>query len=91
MAVVYHHLPRGEPGDAALRVAKLRCLASGTGLADRHDRAAFVLAGDGFRPIPRAFSWGQAAPAAAVALAAAIAIVWWHGARRAAPRHAPAA
>jgi len=57
MKIFYHHLQRGEPRDEALRLAKLRFLQSGSGLSDPHYWAAFVLTGDGVRPIPRATSW----------------------------------
>jgi CHAT domain-containing protein len=57
MQVFYHHLQRGVPRDEALRRAKLRFLEPGSDLADPHFWAAFVLTGDGLRPIPRAISW----------------------------------
>jgi len=57
MKVFYHHLQRGVPKDEALRRAKLRFLDSGSTLSNPHFWAAFVLAGDGLRPVPRALSW----------------------------------
>jgi CHAT domain-containing protein len=57
MTGFYHHLQRGAPRDEALRRAKLRLLTSGTALADPHYWAAFVLTGDGLRPVPRPLSW----------------------------------
>jgi tetratricopeptide (TPR) repeat protein len=57
MRVFYHHLQRGEPRDEALRRAKLRFLESGSTLAHPHFWAAFVLTGDGIRPIPPALMW----------------------------------
>ena len=57
MTSFYHHLQQGLPRDDALRRAKLRMLNSGTRLADAHYWAAFVLTGDGLRPVPRAVSW----------------------------------
>ena len=57
MTGFYHHLQRGVARDEALRRAKLRLLRSGTALADPHYWAAFVLTGDGVRPVPRPLSW----------------------------------
>ena len=68
----YFELGRREPKAEALRLAKLRFLRSGSAL--RHPRfwAAFVLNGDGLRPIPRRFGWnGLLAPGALVLFAAA--------------------
>lgn len=57
MQLFYHHLQRGVPRDEALRRAKLRFLEAGSGMADPHFWAAFILTGDGMRPVPRAISW----------------------------------
>jgi len=57
MKVFYHHLQRGLTRDEALRRAKLAFLDSGTAAADPHFWAAFVLTGDGLRPVPRAMRW----------------------------------
>jgi CHAT domain-containing protein/tetratricopeptide (TPR) repeat protein len=57
MQVFYHHLQRGESRDEALRLAKIRFLQSGSTFAHPHYWAAFVLTGDGLRPVPRAISW----------------------------------
>jgi CHAT domain-containing protein len=57
MKIFYHHLQRGLPRDEALRRAKLRMLASDSAMAHPHFWAAFVLSGDGIRPVPRAVSW----------------------------------
>jgi CHAT domain-containing protein len=65
----YHHLQRGVSRAEALREAKLRFLASGSTLAHPHYWAAFVLTGEGLRPIPRALSWTWVA-GAAIALGA---------------------
>jgi tetratricopeptide (TPR) repeat protein len=65
MAVFYDQLQSGVSRDEALRRAKLRFLRSGSALADPHYWAAFVLAGDGLRPVPRAAGWGAAALAVA--------------------------
>ena len=73
MKQFYFELGRREPKSEALRLAKLRLLRSGSEL--RHPRfwAAFVLNGDGLRPIPRRFAWnGLLAPAALVLLATAV-------------------
>lgn len=75
MQVFYHHLQRGVPRDEALRRTKLRFLESGSDLADPHFWAAFVLTGDGLRPIPRAISWKAIAAAAAGLLALAFLLV----------------
>ena len=69
MQVFYHHLQRGLPRDEALRRTKLRFLEPGSDLADPHFWAAFVLTGDGMRPIPRAISW-KAIAATSVGLVA---------------------
>jgi tetratricopeptide (TPR) repeat protein len=57
MKVFYHHLQAGVARDEALRRAKLAFLDSNTAAADPHFWAAFVLTGDGLRPVPRAISW----------------------------------
>jgi len=57
MRVFYHHLQRGASKAEALRRAKLRFLESGSTLSHPHFWAAFVLTGDGLRPVPRAPSW----------------------------------
>jgi len=59
MAQLYFDLNRGKPKAEALRLAKLRFLRSGTAL--RHPRywAAFILTGDGLRPIPPVLSWSM--------------------------------
>jgi CHAT domain-containing protein len=76
MQVFYHHLNRGEPRDEALRRAKLRFL-GGTTLANPHYWAAFVLTGDGLRPIPRAITWTMViGTLIAVAVAGALAVGW---------------
>ena len=72
MKQLYFELGNREPKAEALRLAKLRFLRSGTAL--RHPRfwAAFVLNGDGLRPVPRPIPWtGLLAPAALALLALA--------------------
>jgi len=56
MQVFYHHLNRGVPRDEALRRTKLRFLEPGSEMADPHFWAAFVLTGDGLRPVPQSVS-----------------------------------
>ncbi len=72
MKIFYHHLQRGATRAEALRLAKLRFLGSGSELANPHYWAAFVLTGEGARPIPRAFRWSSVVIAAALLLIAAI-------------------
>ena len=69
MASFYYHLQRGAARDQALQRAKLRFLASGTSLAHPHYWAAFVLTGEGTRPVATAVSWTTLAAAAAAAAA----------------------
>lgn len=57
MRLFYHHLQRGESRATALRLAKLRFLQSGSRVSHPHYWAAFVLTGDGLRPISRAVPW----------------------------------
>jgi len=75
MKQFYFELAQGTPKAEALRRAKLRLLRSGGGLAHPRHWAAFVLNGDGVRPIPRAVPWSALALplAAAAVLAAALA------------------
>ena len=54
MRLFYHHLQRGVSRAEALRLTKLRFKQSG---ADSRDWAAFVLTGDGLRPISTAIRW----------------------------------
>jgi CHAT domain-containing protein len=76
MKIFYHHLQRGVPRDEALRRAKLRFLEADSTLAHPHFWAAFVLTGDGLRPIPRAMTWRFAlACAAAIMLLPFAAVV----------------
>lgn len=79
MQVFYHHLQRGVARDEALRRAKLRFLEPGSTLADPHFWGAFVLSGDGLRPVPQSASWKVVAAAAAgILVIAALALrqVW---------------
>jgi tetratricopeptide (TPR) repeat protein len=74
MKQFYFHLGRGEPKAEALRDAKLRLLRSGTPLAHPRFWAAFVLNGDGLRPVPRPVPWGTALLSLGVVLLGAAAI-----------------
>ena len=76
MQVFYHYLGRREPRDQALRRAKLRFLNDRSDLSDPHYWAAFLLTGDGFRPVPRAVTWREL-----LALAIGISIAGAFGAR----------
>jgi CHAT domain-containing protein len=71
MRVFYHHLQRGVSRAEALRRAKLRFITSDSELAHPHFWAAFVLTGDGSRPIPRALTW-RVVVATGVVLAAVV-------------------
>jgi CHAT domain-containing protein len=68
MKVFYHHLQAGAARDEALRRAKLAFLDSNTAAADPHFWAAFVLSGDGLRPVPRAIPWSYLALGGAAVL-----------------------
>jgi len=73
MKQFYFQLGRREPKAEALRLAKLRFLRSGTVLQHPRHWAAFVLTGDGLRPVPPAFPWnGLLAPVALLLLAAGV-------------------
>ncbi|HEV7763954.1 MAG TPA: CHAT domain-containing protein, partial [Thermoanaerobaculia bacterium] len=65
MRVFYHHLQRGATRAEALRLAKLRFLKSGKPLNDPHYWAAFVLTGEGLRPVSTAIRWSSILIAAA--------------------------
>ena len=58
MRVFYHHLQRGSSRAEALRRAKLRFARSGAPLNHPHYWGAFVLTGEGLRPVSRAMRWG---------------------------------
>ena len=78
----YHHLQRGVSRDEALRQAKLRFLASGSPFAHPHYWAAFVLTGEGLRPIPRALPWTWVVGAVIAMSAAIVGVVFkrpWTG------------
>lgn len=74
MRIFYRHLQRGATRAEALRLAKLRLLRSGTAVSDPHYWAAFVLTGDGLRPVSTALRWRTIAMAIGALLAAAIGV-----------------
>jgi tetratricopeptide (TPR) repeat protein len=90
MKAFYYELQRGEPRDAALQTAKLRFARSGTDLADPHYWAAFVLTGEGLRPVPTAMRWSSLALAAAAAIFLLIALAFLAGAIQERTRMHPA-
>ena len=67
----YYSLAGHQPAAEALRAAKLKLLASGTALGNPADWAAFVVNGDGFRPLPVFISWVQVVAGSALLLALA--------------------
>jgi len=82
MRIFYHHLQRGASRAEALRLAKLRFLRSGAPTNDPHYWAAFVLTGDGLRPVSTALRWRSIALVAAL-LAALLALLFLMSFRRA--------
>ena len=72
MQLFYHHLGRGEPRDQALRQAKLRFLGARSDVSAPHYWAAFVLTGDGFRPVPRSVTWRSVAMGIIVTIVAVV-------------------
>jgi tetratricopeptide (TPR) repeat protein len=75
MQQLYFELNNGEPKAEALRRAKLKFLRSGGALAHPRYWAAFVLNGEGLRPIPRVFSWSSVLLFAATVVFFAVASV----------------
>jgi CHAT domain-containing protein/tetratricopeptide (TPR) repeat protein len=84
MRLFYHHLQRGASRAEALRLAKLRFLKSASPTNDPHYWAAFVLTGDGLRPVSTALRWRSVALAGA-GIGALLVIVFVL--RRPAPKH----
>ena len=74
MKIFYHHVQQGLPRDEALRRAKLRFIES-RALAHPHYWAAFVLTGDGVRPVPTALSWTAVLAPSVVLLGLAGAVI----------------
>ena len=76
MRIFYHHLQTGASRAEALRRAKLRFLAGGEPWSHPHYWAAFVLTGDGLRPVSTALQWRTVIAALlATALVVAMAVV----------------
>lgn len=82
MKVFYFELQRGVPRDVALQAAKLRFAHSGRDLADPHYWAAFVLTGEGLRPIPTALRWRSVVLVFFAAMVILLAVVFFNRARR---------
>jgi CHAT domain len=76
MEVFYYELQRGAPRDVALQTAKLRFARSGGDLADPHYWAAFVLTGEGLRPVPTAIRWSTIAFACLAAIVVLLVLVF---------------
>lgn len=73
MTAFYHDLQRGVPRAEALRNTKLRFLRSDAALSDPHFWAAFVLTGDGLRPVTWPIGWGVLTLVAAATILAGFA------------------
>jgi tetratricopeptide (TPR) repeat protein len=82
MRLFYHHLQRGATRAEALRRAKLRFLESGGVLKDAHYWAAFVLTGEGLRPVSTAMRWSSVIAIGAVVLVLVALVLVWAGRRR---------
>ena len=80
MTAFYRDLQRGVPRAEALRNTKLRFLQSDSTLNDPHFWAAFVLTGDGIRPVTWPIGWGVLTLAAATTIVAGYAA--WKSTRR---------
>lgn len=76
MKAFYYELQLGVPRDMALQAAKLRFAHSGKNLADPHNWAAFVLTGEGLRPVPTAMRWSTVAFAFFAAIALLLVLVF---------------
>jgi tetratricopeptide (TPR) repeat protein len=74
MRVFYHHLQRGTTRAEALRRAKLRFIETGH---DPHYWAAFVLTGDGLRPVSTAVRWSSILIAVGVVVGIGAVAVWY--------------
>jgi len=69
MPLFYHHLQRGHSRAEALRLTKLRFAQRGI---DPHYWAAFVLTGDGLRPVSTSLRWSTVSIAIGVIVAAIV-------------------
>lgn len=70
-------LQQNKPKAEALRLAKLKFLRSNSSLEDPRFWAAFVLNGDGTRPLPRVVSWTQGALVTVVVTATLLVLLWF--------------
>lgn len=75
-------LKKNLPTAQALRLAKLKFLRSGTPLANPQYWAAFVINGDGVRPLPRVISWTTIALLSAGVLVIVLLLAYWLRIRR---------
>lgn len=71
----FYALEQHQPKAEALRLAKLKFLASGSQLQDPRFWAAFVLNGEGLVPLPRFISWTKLMAAPLSTLAATVLLV----------------
>jgi CHAT domain-containing protein/tetratricopeptide (TPR) repeat protein len=77
MRQFYYAIGQGRTKAQALRLAKLKFLQSGSDLAHPRHWAAFVLNGDGLRPVTKAFPWSIVlAPIASALLLMGLAAHW---------------
>ncbi|HEX4801875.1 MAG TPA: CHAT domain-containing tetratricopeptide repeat protein, partial [Myxococcaceae bacterium] len=77
MKQFYYAIGQGRTKAQALRLAKLKFLQSGSDLAHPRHWAAFVLNGDGLRPVTKAFPWSIVlAPIASALLLVGLAAHW---------------
>jgi CHAT domain-containing protein len=77
MRQFYYAIGQGRTKAQALRLAKLKFLQSGGDLAHPRHWAAFVLNGDGLRPVTKAFPWSIVlAPIASALLLVGLAAHW---------------
>ena len=77
MRQFYYAIGQGRTKAQALRLAKLKFLQSGSDLAHPRHWAAFVLNGDGLRPVTKAFPWSIVlVPIASALLLVGLAAHW---------------
>jgi tetratricopeptide (TPR) repeat protein len=81
MRLFYHHLQRGVPRAESLRLAKLRMMNSRGVAANPHYWAAFVLTGDGLRPVSTALRWRNVViTALLIGALLVLTLIWWRSA-----------